>query len=117
MDKSISTSIMHTAVGLLVGTAIDFTLQEIPDASSSTGMLAFEAAVAVGLNGVALALLGPLIAADDKTYGIPFSVALLVAQPGLQHRLEVLTIELRAQARVLGQRTRSLVSTEGTPSQ
>jgi hypothetical protein len=116
MDKSISTSILHTAVGLLVGTAIDFTLHA-PDASSSTGMLAFEAAVAVGLNGVALALLGPLIAADDKTYGIPFSVALLTAQPGLQHRLEVLSIELRAQALGLGQRTRSLVAKEDIPNQ
>ena len=58
---AIQSSIVNVTIGVLIGSIIESIVPPF-DASSSAGALAFEAAVQVALNGVALASVGTLLA-------------------------------------------------------
>ena len=74
--EAISTSIIHAALGVALGTAVEIIVPPF-DASASIGVQAFEAAVQVALNGVSILLVGNRLADEDPTRGFAFSVGLL----------------------------------------
>jgi len=100
---SIQTSITHTVVGICLGALIEAALPAFNEGASLTHQ-AFEALVQVGLNGAALASVRTLMAPDDPTYGIPFSMALFEAQPGLAQRIAGLAAAVRNEATGFSQR-------------
>ena len=100
---SIQTSIVHTAIGIVIGAAIESALPAFSEGASLTHQ-AFEALVQVGLNGAALASVRVWMAPDDPTFGIPFSMALFEAQPGLSRRIRALASVVRQQATEASQR-------------
>lgn len=114
-SKAIQTSIVHVALGITIGTIIEAVLPDVAS-SASVSMQALEAAVQVALNGVMLASVGAILTDDDPTFGIPFSLALFEAQPGLLKRLAVLSRTARSQVDQVGQRMAPLVAGAGTPT-
>ena len=84
-QSSLLSSMLRT-MGVLIGAVIE-TIVPPYDASSSIAAKAFEATVQVALNGVGLSMVGGVLASDDPTYGFPFAVGLLDAQPQLAKRL------------------------------
>ena len=89
MEKAgtgVQISLLHTAIGLLLGTTIN--LMSPSDDDVSSVVKAFETAVVVAVNGTVVALFSYAIPDDDPTFGIPFSVALMAAQPLLLARLQ-----------------------------
>ena len=101
---SIQTSITHTVVGIVLGALIESALPAFNEGAALTHQ-AFEALVQVGLNGAALASVRTLMAPDDPTYGIPFSMALFEAQPGLSRRISGLASVVRSEVNAALQRT------------
>ena len=106
VSKAVYLSTLHGAVALALGAVIESIM---PPPSSGTagsmGILAFETAVQLGLNGAAVGLASRYVADDDDpTAGIPFGCALLAAQPGLEHRLGALATELRTNMRLVARR-------------
>ena len=89
LSRAVQLSVLHTAYGLAIGSLIDLALPVYTEAADVSTLL-FESAVQVGLNGVAVALMGPELRGNDPTFGIPFSFALYAAQEGLNLRLSAL---------------------------
>ena len=89
LSRAIQVSALHTAYGLAIGSLIDTALP-VYTADADVSTLLLQTAVQVGLNGVAVALMGPELRGNDPTFGIPFSFALLRAQEGLNLRLKAL---------------------------
>ena len=86
-SRAIQVSTTHVLVGLAVGSIIEGVLPRFSaDAAVTTQV--FEMLVQAGLNGAALVSLGPFLADNDPTFGIPFSLALGAAQPELARRFE-----------------------------
>jgi hypothetical protein len=83
---AVKSSIVNATMGVIIGAVIE-TIVPPYDASSSDATKAFEATVQVALNGVGLTMLAGVLASDDPTYGFPFAVGLLDAQPQLAKRL------------------------------
>ena len=107
VSKAVYLSALHGAVAMALGVAIESVMP--PPATGTTvrnlGTIAFETAVQLGLNGAAVGLASRYVADDnDPTAGIPFGCALLAAQPGLDHRLRVLSTELRSSLKGVVQR-------------
>ena len=98
LSMAIQASALHTAYGLMIGALIDTALPAYTDASDAPQLL-FETAVQVGLNGVAVALMGPELRGNDPTFGIPFSFALLSGQAGLRLRLNALAHLIQREGR------------------
>ena len=86
---AIQVSVTHLSIGILAGSVIE-ALMPVHSASSSTGVLTFEALVQVALNGVFLSQVGAQLTSEDPTFGLPFSLGLFEAQPGLQKRIALL---------------------------
>ena len=102
--RAIQVSVLHTFVGLAIGSVIEGVLPSYTEGSSVANQ-AFEALVQVGLNGAALAAISPLLANDDPTFGIPFSLALYASQPQLELRVRLLGASLKDEvARVVQRR-------------
>jgi hypothetical protein len=89
LSRAIQVSAIHTAYGLAIGSVIE-TVLPVYTASADVSTLLFETVVQVGLNGAAVALMGPELRGNDPTFGIPFSFALYAAQAGLNLRLTAL---------------------------
>lgn len=87
--RAIQVSVVHTIVGLGIGSLIEGVLPAYNEGASLTA-LAFEGLVQVGMNGAALAAAASLLRDNDPTYGIPFSTALYVSQPQMGARLTAL---------------------------
>ena len=84
--RAVPIAVGHTAAGLAMGTLLNqLELTNCTDVSVVTQ--AYGTVLAVALNAVAVAVFSSLIPDDDPTFGIPFSVALLAAQPGLSECL------------------------------
>ena len=96
--NAISSSLTSTAVGLAIGVGVEAVLPPPGDAAS-VSQIAVETAVQASVLGVALAVALPMIARDDPTAGIPFSIALSVALPELQRRIGILEHALGSPAR------------------
>ena len=96
-SKAIQVAITHTAVGIMVGAAVEAFMPR-PDSGTPMPNQVFEALVQVGLNGAALSLVCPYLqcGGSDPTYGIPFGAALFAAQPDMQVRLVHLAAAVRA---------------------
>ena len=96
-SKAIQVAITHTAVGIMVGAAIEAFMPR-PDSGSPMPNQVFEALVQVGLNGAALSLVCPSLqcGGSDPTFGIPFGAALFAAQPDMQVRLVHLAAGVRS---------------------
>lgn len=94
--RTVQTAMLHTAVGAILGGAIEGVMPPFKvDASLST--LAFETLVQAAFNGLALNFSTHLLVADDPTFGILFSGALLMGQPQLNKRLALLSEQVRSQ--------------------
>ena len=105
-DKLLNTDINHTHCrgdSTVLGALIESALPAFNEGAALTHQ-AFEALVQVGLNGAALASVRTLMAPDDPTFGIPFSMALFEAQPGLSKRIAGLASAVRHQATEVSQR-------------
>jgi hypothetical protein len=102
--RAIQVSVTHLSVGVVTGSVIE-SLMPSYSASSSTGVLAFEAFVQIALNGVLVSQVGAQLAVDgDPTFGLPFSLGLFEAQPGLLARIAFLASVTRKQVAQLGQK-------------
>ena len=89
-SRAIQVSVMHTILGIAIGSAIEGILPKFTEGASLTNQ-AFETLVHVGLNGAALATVSGFLMDDDPTFGIPFSMALFQSQPELALRIESLS--------------------------
>jgi hypothetical protein len=98
LSRAIQVSGLHSAYGMAIGSLIDTALPAYTDAADVQTLL-FETAVQVGLNGVAVSLMGPELRGNDPTFGIPFSFALYAAQEGLGLRVTALGRLLQSEAR------------------
>lgn len=87
--RAVQISVTHLAFGTVLGATIE-AFMPAHSASASIAMTAFEAFVQVALNGVLLSQIGAQLGADDPTFGLPFSLGLFEAQPGLKMRTELL---------------------------
>ncbi|MAZ01241.1 MAG: hypothetical protein CMP58_03505 [Flavobacteriales bacterium] len=94
--RAIQNAVVHVAVGVVAGAAIE-AVMPAHSASSSASRIAFEVAVQAALNGVAVAMAGPALMADDPTFGLPFSTALLASQPEFARRIEDAAARVKAQ--------------------
>ena len=103
-SRAIQISVMHTALGIAIGSAIEAALPPFNEGASLTN-LAFETLVQVGLNGVSLVTVAGYLQSDDPTFGIPFSMALYQSQSALRHRIEHLSAVVKHQALEVAQRT------------
>lgn len=101
--RAIQISVTHVSIGLISGASIEALMPKYA-ASSSTAALAFEAFVQVALNGVLLSSVGPQLTSEDPTFGLPFSLGLFEAQPGLKQRLELLAGIAKQQVSQLAQK-------------
>ena len=91
-SKAVQVSITQVVAGVLIGATVEALLPRRMEGASLTNQV-FEALVQVGLNGAALGAFAGLIRGEgaDPTYGIPFSSALMSAQPELAARLALLS--------------------------
>ena len=88
VGKSVPHALANVAAGIAMGTLIELVVPP-PSSSDSVGQLGFEVALQAALNGLAIALVVPLLQpAEDPTYGIPFYAALLQSQRTFSDRLE-----------------------------
>ena len=100
-NQSIQLAIVEAAVGLSMGALIDMTLPVAEGlrgfahgGSAEMSHQAFEAAVQVGLNGVAIAAASRLFA-NDPSSGFLFSMALFRAQGNLLFRVDELSLLIK----------------------
>jgi len=112
----IQRSLLSVGVGLAIGTVIELILPE-PDASASGAKQAFEAAVQVALNGVAVSTVGMRMADGDPTYGFPFFEGLSASQPGLSTRLAGVAALGKSQATQAAQKMMPARAVADSPSQ
>jgi hypothetical protein len=70
----------------------------------------FEAFVQVALNGVLLSQVGATLTSDDPTFGLPFSLGLFEAQPGLRKRIEIVAAIAKEQVSQAAQKMAPSVS-------
>lgn len=101
--RAIQVSVTHVSFGVVTGSVLE-SLLPAHSASSSAAMLMFEAFVQIALNGVLLSQVGAQLANDDPTFGLPFSLGLFEAQPGLRQRIDVLARLAKLQVGQLGQK-------------
>ena len=101
--RAIQVSVTHVSIGIMAGSAIE-ALMPAYTASASSAALMFEAFVQIALNGVLLSQTGAMLTADDPTFGLPFSLGLFEAQPGLKQRLELLAGIAKQQVSQLAQK-------------
>ena len=109
--RAIQVSVTHVALGVMFGSALE-ALMPAYSASASNGALMFEAFVQVALNGVLLSQVGAQLTADDPTFGLPFSLGLFDAQPGLRKRIEGLAAVATQQVAQVAQKMAPPVATE-----
>lgn len=114
--RAIQVSVSHLTVGIVAGSVIE-ALMPAYSASSSTGVLTFEAFVQVALNGVFLSQVGAQLTSDDPTFGLPFSLGLFEAQPGLLQRIALLAAVAKQKVGRFGQKMVPLVAEEAPPTQ
>lgn len=106
MSTAVSNGISHGAMGVLLGAMIEYVMPV--DAGAGDVSRAVELAVQLGLNG--LAVYGASTVLDlnnDSTHGVPFSLALLYAQPSLRERVGAMSDVLQAQPSRLRSQTRA----------
>lgn len=113
--RAIQTSITHVSIGIVMGTIVE-SLMPAYSASSSIAMQAFEAFVQVGLNGVLIAQVASQLGDEDPTFGMPFSLGLFEAQPGLAGRIAVLSSAAKRQGVQAVQRMAPPVVGEASPN-
>ena len=94
VDEVISTSLVTTAYGIVIGVAIEAIMPPYRASDASTAELAFEAAVQIAMLSVVLGLAVPWRTLVS-TNGIPFGMALVAAQPELNLKLTRLAVEAR----------------------
>ena len=104
MDETISNSLMSATVGILIGTALEALLPSYRVSSVSVAELAFESAVQIAMLSVVLHAVVPWKSLVS-TNGIPFGMALVAAQPGLNAKLTQLAAEAKQSGFAALQRT------------
>lgn len=114
--RAIQVSVTHLSIGVMAGSVIEAVMPAYA-ASSSTAMLTFEAFVQIALNGVLLSQAGAILTNDDPTFGLPFSLGLFEAQPGLRKRTELLAALAKQKAAEFGLKMVPPAPEEGPPSQ
>lgn len=114
--RAVQISVTHLAFGIAVGSTIE-AFMPAHSASASDAMIAFEAFVQVALNGVLLSQVGAQLGADDPTFGLPFSLGLFEAQPGLKRRTELLAERVERKIHELVPKMPALSLTEAPPNQ
>ena len=87
--RAIQVSVTHISTGIILGATLE-ALMPAYSASASSGALMFEAFVQIALNGVMLSQVASQMSSDDPTFGLPFSLGLFEAQPGLKQRIRTL---------------------------
>eukprot|EP00965_Chrysotila_dentata_P041993 1393324-Pleurochrysis_carterae.AAC.1 len=95
-SRSIQIAVTHTLLGVLVGGSIEALLPGFAS-SASLSTQVFEVLVQVGLNGAALTTVSAYLSEADPTFGIPFSMALYMAQPELAQRISALSSVVKGQ--------------------
>lgn len=83
---AVQNALTHVPIALALGAAIEGVLPPYNETATLRAQVV-ELAVQVGLNGLALGYLAHYLAHDDPTYGIPFSMALIVSQQELWRRM------------------------------
>lgn len=109
--RAIQVSVTHVSFGILAGSGVEAIMPSY-SSSASTAALMFEAFVQVALNGVLLSQVGAQLGDDDPTFGLPFSLGLFEAQPGLRKRIEILAAVANQQVSQVGQRMLPPVAAE-----
>ena len=104
MDETISTSILSAAVGIMIGSVLESVMPSYRVSGVSVAELAFESAVQVAMLSVVLHAAVPWRTLVS-TNGIPFGMALVSAQPGLNSKLTQLAAEARQSGLAALQRT------------
>jgi flagellar motor component MotA len=103
MDETISTSLVSTVLGIVIGVAIEASMPSYRVSGASTAELAFESAVQIAMLSVVLGSVVPWRTLVS-TNGIPFGMALVAAQPELILKLSRLAVEARKSGTVALQR-------------
>ena len=107
---AIQQAVTHTVLGTLIGALVEGVIPRFTEGASASN-LAFEALVQAGLTGAAVVLVAPRISGpSDVTHGIPFSGALLAAQPDFAARIAKLSALVKAQALSAVQKRPALVA-------
>lgn len=94
VTRGIQVSVVHGAIGIVIGALIDGLMPAFADGASQQATFV-ELMVQMGCNGAALAAVTSVLSADDPTSGIPFSLALFEAQPNLSKRLRAVSSQVR----------------------
>jgi hypothetical protein len=94
VDETISVSLMSATAGLLIGTALESLMPSYRVSSVSVAELAFESAVQIAMLSVVLHAAVPWRTLVS-TNGMPFGMALVAAQPGLNAKLSQLAVEVK----------------------
>ena len=94
MDETISNSLLSATVGILVGTTLEALMPAYRVSSVSVAELAFESAVQIAMLSVVLHAAVPWKTLVS-TNGMPFGMALVAAQPGLNAKLSQLAVEVK----------------------
>lgn len=103
MDETISTSLVSTVLGIVIGVAIEATMPPYRVSDASTAGLAFESAVQIAMLSVVLGSVVPWRTLVS-TNGIPFGMALVAAQPELALKLSRLAVEAKKSGIAASQR-------------
>ena len=115
MDEDVATTVLSVFTGLVIGTAAESVMPSA-NAGASAGELMFETAVQAAILVVmfrALVNFGDLSASG----GIPFGMAVVAAQPGLNTKLSVLAAEVSKIRHEVSRQMVGLVPVAPTPSQ
>lgn len=115
MDEDVATTVLSLFTGLMIGTAAE-SMMPSANAGASAGELMFETAVQ---SAILVVMFRVLVNFDDlrASGGIPFGMAVVAAQPGLNTKLTVLAAEVAKIRREVSRQMVGLVPVAPTPSQ
>ena len=112
---AIQTSVTQLSIGIVAGSIIEAFMPAY-SSSSSSAMLMFEAFVQVALNGVLVSQVGGALGDGDPTFGLPFSLALFEAQPGLKQRIDLLAVAMNQKVSEYGRKMVPRAPEEASPT-
>ena len=115
MDEDVATTVFSLFTGLLIGTAAE-SMMPPANAGASAAELMFETAVQAA---ILVVMFRALVIFDDlkASGGIPFGMAVVAAQPGLNTKLTVLAAEAAKIRHEVSRQMVGLVPVAPTPTQ
>lgn len=107
-STAIANGMSHAALGITLGALIETVMPASASANDDVSK-ALELAVQMSLNGLAVYGASMFVELEgDTTHGVPFSLALLYAQPSLRERIEAMSVLLQGNLRQFVPKIRGL---------